>query len=237
MIRLPARRFLGSGAGADWPGREQPVDPMRPGPPENNGAGDLRDLTYLVVDHNPHDRLLIRRVLRAFGFRNVLEAGDAIIGFRHLCRQPVDLVVIEYAMPGLSGVDFTYRVRQGDAPNRELPIIMVSAHAGHGSIVEARDAGVHEFVPKPIVPDVLYRRIVTTVRTPRPFIHSATYVGPDRRRLDVGRKDGVERRGTPGLSPEAIADGRPRHAPTDTALPAASIRPYPSPAVRVQRKP
>ncbi len=213
MIRLPARRFMGSVAGADWPGREQPVDPARPGSREDNGAGDLRDLTYLVIDPNPHDRLLIRRVLLAFGLRNVIEAGDAIIGFRHLCRQQVDVVVIEYAMPGLSGVDFTYRVRQGDAPDRELPIIMVSAHAGHECILEARDAGVHEFVPKPIIPDVLYRRIVTTVRTPRPFIVSANYVGPDRRRLDVGRGDGVERRGTPGLPPEAVADGQPRYRP------------------------
>ena len=64
----------------------------------------------------------------------------------------------------------------------------------------ARDAGVTEFLAKPISAKALYQRIVNVVVSPRPFIKTKSYFGPDRRRNTVTAYIGPERRGVGGGS-------------------------------------
>jgi hypothetical protein len=58
----------------------------------------------------------------------------------------------------------------------------------------ARDAGVTEFLAKPISAKALYQRILNVVASPRPFIRTKTYFGPDRRRNTSNAYIGAERR-------------------------------------------
>jgi two-component system, chemotaxis family, chemotaxis protein CheY len=60
--------------------------------------------------------------------------------------------------------------------------------------VAARDAGVTEFMAKPISANALYQRILNIVANPRPFIKTKTYFGPDRRRTVNPNYAGPERR-------------------------------------------
>jgi DNA-binding response OmpR family regulator len=85
---------------------------------------------------------------------------------------------------------------------------MLSGHTELQRICEARDAGVNEFLAKPISARALYSRMMSLIANPRPFVRTATYFGPDRRRRDVGPPEGVaERRGTGRPYPPAAAAG------------------------------
>ena len=59
---------------------------------------------------------------------------------------------------------------------------MLTGHSEKKRVTAARDAGVTEFLAKPISAKALYQRIVNVVANPRPFIKTKTYFGPDRRR-------------------------------------------------------
>jgi DNA-binding response OmpR family regulator len=75
-----------------------------------------------------------------------------------------------------------------------VAIIMLTGHSEKKRVVAARDAGVTEFLAKPISAKALYQRIVNIVVNPRPFIKTRSYFGPDRRRNVNLNYAGVERR-------------------------------------------
>ncbi len=102
----------------------------------------------------------------------------------------------------MDGLEFTVRVRLSeDSPNVFTPIIMVSGHIGRGRIVAARDAGVNEFVVKPISAKSLFDRIQAIIERPRPFVRLKSYFGPDRRRKTVGRGEEERRVAKPATVP------------------------------------
>ena len=86
-------------------------------------------------------------------------------------------------------------IRQpGSSGNPYVPIIMLTGHSEKRRVTIARDAGVTEFLAKPISAKALYQRILTVVASPRPFIKTKTYFGPDRRRNVTVKYIGPERR-------------------------------------------
>ena len=96
----------------------------------------------------------------------------------------------------LDGVAFTRLVRTSpDSPNAYLPIIMMTGHSERARVYEARDAGVNEFVVKPITAKAVLDRINAVILRPRAFIKAEHYVGPCRRR----REPGGLRRAVPAL--------------------------------------
>jgi DNA-binding response OmpR family regulator len=77
-----------------------------------------------------------------------------------------------------------------------LPIIMMTGHSEKSRVVEARDAGVTEFVAKPLTAKAVLERIQAVIYRPRPFVRTATYFGPGRRRRDDPTFAGPWRRST-----------------------------------------
>ena len=59
---------------------------------------------------------------------------------------------------------------------------MISGMVDHRCLTTARDAGVNEFVAKPFSPDIVFKRIQKLIESPRQFVYTPTYFGPDRRR-------------------------------------------------------
>jgi len=90
---------------------------------------------------------------------------------------------------------------------------MLTAHSERKRVTAARDAGVTEFMVKPISASALHQRIVNVIANPRRFIKTATYFGPDRRRNNAPGYTGPERR----RSGKADLD-RLRLAPEKTKL-------------------
>ena len=106
-----------------------------------------------------------------------------------------EIVIIDWAMPGFDGLELTRMMRQPDANgNAYVSIIMLTGHSEKKRVTMARDAGITEFLAKPISAKGLYQRIVNVVVNPRPFIRTKTYFGPDRRRNVNPTYSGPERR-------------------------------------------
>jgi DNA-binding response OmpR family regulator len=71
---------------------------------------------------------------------------------------------------------------------------MLTAHSDKRRVTMARDAGVTEFLAKPVSAKALYQRVMNCVANPRPFIKTRNYFGPDRRRSPTSSYIGPERR-------------------------------------------
>ncbi|MDO9079054.1 MAG: response regulator, partial [Brevundimonas sp.] len=83
-----------------------------------------------------------------------------------------------------------------DTANPYLPIIMRTGHSEKSRVYEARDAGVTEFVVKPITAKAILDRIQAVIFKPRPFVKTDGYFGPDRRRSTAPNYKGPMRRAT-----------------------------------------
>ena len=154
----------------------------------------LEDVKFLIVDDNAFMRNIIRRVLSALHAEQVREASDGEDALQIMQTFVPDIIILDWEMKPMDGLEFTRKVRLSrDSPNVFTPIIMVSGHSERGRIVAAREAGVNEFVVKPISAKSLFDRIQTVIEMPRPFVRLKNYFGPDRRRKTVDR-GGEERR-------------------------------------------
>jgi|SRR5262245_9071256 len=156
---------------------------------------DFNKLRFLVIDDNVHMRRIVRTLLHGFGARDVYEAEDGAAGLEAFANYAPDIVVTDWAMPIFDGLELTQMIRQpGANANPYVPIIMLTGHSERGRVTAARDAGVTEFMCKPISAKSFYQRILNVVANPRPFIKTKTYFGPDRRRTVNSNYTGPERR-------------------------------------------
>lgn len=166
----------------------------------------LAAIQVLLVDDNPHMLTIASAVLKSAGIRKVLEARDGATGLQILREHNVDLVIVDYNMFPLDGVEFTRLVRNSpDSVNPYLPIIMMTGHSGKQRVYAARDAGVTEFLAKPITAKAVLDRIQSVIWKPRPFVRTEGYFGPDRRRVTPPHFRGPFRRAT-DVAPEATAE-------------------------------
>jgi CheY-like chemotaxis protein len=156
---------------------------------------DFNRLRFVIIDDNAHMRRILRTLLHGFGAREVFEAEDGASGLEAFTNQMPDIIICDWAMPIFDGLELTQMIRQpGGNANPFVPIIMLTAHSERSRVLSARDAGVTEFLVKPISANALHDRIVNVVCNPRPFIRTSTYFGPDRRRsMSIGYS-GPERR-------------------------------------------
>jgi two-component system, chemotaxis family, chemotaxis protein CheY len=156
---------------------------------------EFNRLRFLIVEDNAHMRRILRTLLHGFGAREVYEAEDGASGLEAFTHYMPDIVLADWVMPIFDGLELTQMVRQpGANSNPYVPIIMLTGHSEKTRVVGARDAGVTEFLAKPISAKALYERIFNVVTNPRPFIKTKTYFGPDRRRNVNPAYNGPERR-------------------------------------------
>lgn len=156
---------------------------------------DFERISFLIVDDNRYMRILVKSVIYAFGARTVIEAVDGADAFKEMLRFTPDVVIVDWNMSPLDGIDFVRLVRcGGDSPNFYVPIVMLSGFTEANRISAARDVGVTEFIAKPVSAQTLYDRLASIFLHPRPFVRSRHYFGPDRRRHHGGEYKGKERR-------------------------------------------
>lgn len=165
---------------------------------------DLSNIRVLIVEDSTNMTVLLRSVLKSFGVRYILAARDAAAAREACFGFDPDLALVDYELGDVTGVEFARMVRQAkDSPNRYLPIILVTGHGDRHRLREAIDAGVNEFVVKPVSAQVIYDRIRAVIERPRAFVQAGGYFGPDRRRrVDVLHQGPWRRHGD--VSPEIL---------------------------------
>jgi CheY-like chemotaxis protein len=152
-------------------------------------------LKALIVEDNMHMRALLRALLNSIGITEIAEAVNGQAAVELLHTHSPDLVLTDLAMAPMDGLEFTRHIRNHeDSPNPFVPIIMVSGHTERHRVEAARDAGVTEFLAKPVNAHNLFSRIAEIVERPRAFVRCDTYFGPDRRRRQLENYAGPRRR-------------------------------------------
>ena len=155
-------------------------------------------LSVLVVDDQPFMRQLLTEVLRALGVGDVILAANARAGFEMLDRSLVDVVMVDWQMEPLDGIELVRMIRQDrNSPNPYVPIIMMSGHSEAWRVARARDSGANAYLAKPVSAKAIYSRLISIIEDPRPFVRVGSYLGPDRRWKDDTLPKGVaaDRRG------------------------------------------
>lgn len=147
---------------------------------------DFSALNVLIVDDNAPMRKILRSVLWELKITSVEEArnGEHALSVCETFRP--DVIITDYRMDPMDGVELTQKIRDGDTRlDPYVPIIMVSGHTEMDRIVRARDAGITEFLAKPISAKMLYYRLRVVAENPRQFVRTHEFFGPDRRRRFV----------------------------------------------------
>jgi two-component system, chemotaxis family, chemotaxis protein CheY len=161
----------------------------------NNHTINLGGLAILVADPNSYLRRIIQSMLRGFGANKLFEVEDYLGVVKVLTVQKVDALLCDTRLPPEGGLSLIRVIRrQLDNENRTMPILVMTADSREMTIKMARDAGANMVIAKPMSPKALYDRLAWIAFTPRNFIDTATYFGPDRRFKIEGYPNGVGRR-------------------------------------------
>lgn len=167
---------------------------------------ELVGCSVLIVDEDSYISRIMASVLTAFDLGLVEEVRsfeEAVAILRH---QEVSCLIVDWTDDGGSGLEIVNYVRRDEqSPDREMPIILLTARTELSSIYAARDHGVSEIVAKPFSAAGLLKKLLAALFRGRPFIEMDAYIGPDRRRRERSW-DGPERRGAYGLHQEQIDD-------------------------------
>jgi signal transduction histidine kinase/DNA-binding response OmpR family regulator len=115
-------------------------------PPPNPAVSGLR---ILVADDNPVNQQVAAGMLRRGGHM-VDIVGDGAMALEAVTRSAYDLVLMDVEMPELDGFQATRKIRLLEGPNSAVPIIALTAHAMQGDEARCIEAGMSDYMPKPI---------------------------------------------------------------------------------------
>ncbi len=135
--------------------------PLGPSDPEFKRRA-VSEPNILVVEDEDPIREMLRVTLEGAGYK-VLEAPDAQQAERLMADQRPSLILMDWMLPGASGVELTRRMKK-DPTLREIPIIMLTARGEEGSKVTGLEAGVDDYVTKPFSTRELLARIKAVTR-------------------------------------------------------------------------
>jgi len=113
-----------------------------------------RNMPILVVDDFATMRRIVKTCLRQLGFENITEAEDGKIALDKLNANDFKLIISDWNMPNMMGIDLLRSVRGSDKL-RALPFLMVTAEAQKENVLEAAKAGVSNYIVKPFTADQL----------------------------------------------------------------------------------
>ncbi|MFZ5913372.1 MAG: response regulator [Pseudomonadota bacterium] len=155
----------------------------------------LERLSVLHIDDHANMRKIVSAILRSLGVQFLYQANDGADGIDAMRIYRPDVVIVDWEMQGITGIEFIGLIRKAsDSPNPYVPIIFLTSHSDPQHVREARDAGVSEYLIKPVSASALYSRFMSIINRPRPFVSSRDYFGPCRRRNKNYDYKGPERR-------------------------------------------
>ena len=153
----------------------------------------LTGLRVIVAD-DPYMAALTAGMLRNLGVRSIAEANDISATWNALKRAPCGLLLIDDSLGPADALTLVRELRADpSSASRHIPVLMTFLHAEKSRILAARDAGVTEFLKKPLSANVIGLRLMQALENPRPFVEAPAYAGPDRRRREAFVK-GPDRR-------------------------------------------
>jgi two-component system chemotaxis response regulator CheY len=117
-----------------------------------------KGIKILVVDDYATMRRIIRNLLNQIGFTNIDEAGDGASALQKLREDKFGLVISDWNMEPMTGLQFLKEVR-ADIKLKSTPFIMVTAESKTENVIAAKEAGVSNYIVKPFDADTLKRKM------------------------------------------------------------------------------
>ncbi len=117
-----------------------------------------KNIKILIVDDFSTMRRIIKNLLRDLGFTNTSEADDGLTALPMLQSGNFELLVTDWNMPGMQGIDLLKAVR-ADPNLAHLPVLMVTAEQKKEQIIEAAKAGVNGYIVKPFTAQTLKEKL------------------------------------------------------------------------------
>ncbi|GMW01766.1 MAG: response regulator [Candidatus Hydrogenedentota bacterium] len=118
-------------------------------------------MKVLVVDDSAVMRKVLIGALDRAGIKEVVQASDGVEAVECSKSAEVDLVLMDWNMPNMSGIDAVRAIR---GMGKSMPIIMVTTEAEKGRVVEAIKSGANNYVIKPFTPEVIIEKINATLK-------------------------------------------------------------------------
>ena len=118
-----------------------------------------KGIRILIVDDFSTMRRIVKNLLNDLGFTNTAEADDGTTALVELLTAKFDLVVTDWNMPGMPGIDLLKAIR-ADESLAKIPVLMVTAEAKREQIIEAAQAGVNGYIIKPFTAATLEDKLV-----------------------------------------------------------------------------
>jgi CheY-like chemotaxis protein len=132
-------------------------------------APNLTGIRVLLVEDNAVNQMLARRLLERLG-ATVSIADNGLAAIEKLQQGSFDVVLMDCQMPELDGYEATQRIRAGAAgePARTIPIIALTANALSGDRERCLEAGMNDYLAKPINPTVLRTKLEGALKLDTP---------------------------------------------------------------------
>jgi DNA-binding response OmpR family regulator len=157
-------------------------------------SADLENLIALVVDDNHFQRGITIDQLRTMGFGRAVGADSVPEAWDQIHKVKPNVILLEWLKTG-DTLDFIRRLRTSeDSPSRAASLFMLTSRGSNADVEIARSAGADAYLRKPISLMAMQTRVKKVVANPQPFIVTATYVGPCRRRRQDPTYTGALRR-------------------------------------------
>ncbi len=119
----------------------------------------IKDINILIVEDNNSLRGLMIKMLTSMGFSNLTEDENGKTAWEKINAQKFDLVITDWMMPEMNGLELLKNIRTGSDDLKELPIIMITATDKQEDISEAAKYGVNGYIVKPISVKTIYAKI------------------------------------------------------------------------------
>ena len=169
----------------------------------------ISDLCVLIVDDNDHMRRLLRSILESLGIRSIRDVENGMVALNESRVNLPDVIITDMMMSPVDGLEFSRMLRDDPThPATHVPVMMITGFAEKHHVEAARDAGVTEFLAKPVTVDGVEARLRSVIENPRQFIRSKSFVGHDRRRRQVPLPDDAKRRAEDGAANAAFLAGK-----------------------------
>jgi len=115
-------------------------------------------MKILIVDDFATMRRIMKNILKQIGFSNIIEADDGTTALDELKKTSVDLIISDWNMPKMTGLDLLKEVRSTDGL-KEVPFLMVTAEAQKQNVIDAVQAGVTNYVVKPFTAEAISEKL------------------------------------------------------------------------------
>lgn len=124
-----------------------------------------KDLSIIIVDDLQFSRIVVKTALKKAGYNGVRMADSATEALTMIEQKPADVVLADWMMPEMDGLELTQLIRQGDEEKGTYTaIILFTAHDGVEYLVKAFDHGVDDYLCKPPNPQELAARVNAAAR-------------------------------------------------------------------------